>query len=90
MDNIRDKNILIIGAPRTGKSSLARKIPKEYGYNLISIDDIVSGFKALLDAGVYHKNNEEKTSECLNSFLKEYLKELSEGSNFYGGVKFVI
>lgn len=90
MDNIRDKNILIIGAPRTGKSSLARKISREYGYNLISIDDIVSGFKALPDADVYHKNNEEKTSECLAPFLQEYLKELSEGSNFYGGVKFVI
>ena len=35
------KNILIIGAARSGKTTLAKKLAKEKGYNLISIDDIV-------------------------------------------------
>ena len=39
-----EKNILIIGAARSGKTSLAKKLVKEKGYSLISIDNIVSGF----------------------------------------------
>jgi len=43
------KNILIIGAARSGKTTLAKKLAKEKGYNLISIDDIVSVLKHTLN-----------------------------------------
>ena len=36
-----DKNILIIGAPRCGKSTLAKKLNKEKKLSIISIDDII-------------------------------------------------
>lgn len=52
-----EKNILIIGAARSGKTTLAKKFSKEKGYNLISIDNIVSGFEAYPELGIYHDGN---------------------------------
>ena len=40
------KNILIIGPARNGKTTLAKKLVKKKGYNLVSIDNLVSGFEA--------------------------------------------
>ena len=60
------KNILIIGAARSGKTTLAKKIVKEKGYNLISIDDIVSGFEAFPQLNIRHDDNDIETSSiCL-------------------------
>lgn len=84
------KNILIIGAARCGKTALARKLNKEYGYSVISIDDIVSGLSAYSELNIHHDGDTELTSKNLGPFLEKYFIELSEGSNFYGGVKFVI
>lgn len=39
-----DKNILIIGVARSGKTSLAKKFVKEKGYSIISIDNLISRF----------------------------------------------
>lgn len=84
------KNILIIGAARSGKTTLAKKFVKEKGYSLISIDDIVSGFEAFPELQIHHDDDAVDTAKRLAPFLKKYLTELSEGSAFYGGIKFVI
>ena len=84
------KNILIIGAPRCGKTSLSRKIAKELGYSVISLDDIVSGFGAYKEIGIGHDLDDYEVSKKFTKFLKIYLKELSENSNFYSGIKVVI
>lgn len=84
------KNILIIGAARCGKTTLARKLNKEYGYSVISIDDIVSGLSAYPELIIHHDGDTDITTKNLGPFLEKYFVELSEGSNFYGGVKFVI
>lgn len=34
-----DKNILIIGSARSGKTTLAKKFVKEKGYSMISFDN---------------------------------------------------
>ena len=39
------KNVLIWGAPRSGKSTLARKIKKEFGHNIMELDH----FRAVYD-----------------------------------------
>ena len=84
------KNILIIGAARSGKTTLAKKLSKEKGYNLISIDNIVSGFEAYPELEIKHDGNDSLTSSNLAPFLIKLFTELSEGSAFYDDVKFVI
>lgn len=85
-----NKNILIIGAARSGKTTLAKKLAKEKGYSLISIDDIVSGFEAFPELQIHHDGDAVDTAKRLAPFLIKYLTELSEGSTFYGGIKSVI
>ena len=85
-----EKNILIIGEARSGKTSLAKKLVKEKGYSLISIDNIVSGFEAYPNLNIRHDSNDDKTSSNLAPFLINLFIELSEGSAFYDGIKFVI
>ena len=84
------KNILILGAARSGKTSLAKRIAIEKGFSLISIDDIVSGFEAYPELEIHHDGDAVDTAKRLAPFLKKYLTELSEGSTFYGGIKSVI
>ena len=84
------KNIIILGSSRSGKISLAKKIAKEKGYSLISIDDIVSGFEAYPELKIQHDGDAVDTAKRLAPFLIKYLTELSEGSTFYGNIKSVI
>ncbi len=81
-----EKNILIIGAARTGKTTLAKRFSKEKGYNLISIDDIVSGLEAYPELNISHKGDPVDTAARLAPFLIRYFTELSEGNTFYDGV----
>ena len=85
-----NKNILIIGPARSGKTTLAKMLVKEYGYSLISIDNLVSGFEAFDNLNIHHDDNEIKTAKNIAPFLIKYLTELSEGNAFYDGVKYVI
>ena len=85
-----NKNILIIGVARVGKTSLAKKISKEKGYNLICIDDIVSGFEEYKELNIHHDGDRAEVSKRLVPFLKRYFKELSENSTYYGGIRCVI
>jgi len=85
------KNILIIGAARTGKTTLSRRINKEFGYSIINLDDIISSLKeAFPELGIKHDYDDIKISTRFAPFLINYLKELSEGPNFYNNAKYVI
>lgn len=84
------KNILIIGPARSGKTTLSRKIAKEFGYSIICLDDIISAFENIPNSNIKHDGNEIETAKNFGVFLKKYLEELSEGPNFYNGFNFVI
>jgi hypothetical protein len=84
------KNILVIGAARSGKTSLSKLLAKEKGYSVISIDDIVSGLEAYPELNISHNSNDVLTSSNLAPFLIKYFTELSEGDKFYDGIKYVI
>ena len=85
-----NKNILIIGAARSGKTTLAKRLSKEKGYNLISVDNIVSGFEAYPELQIHHDGDADDTAKRLAPFLIKFFTELSEGTTFYGGIKFVV
>ena len=55
--------ILIIGAARCGKTTLARKLNKKYGYSVISIDDIVSGLQAYPELNIHHDGETHITTK---------------------------
>ena len=85
-----NKNILIIGSARSGKTSLSKKLVKEKGYSLICMDNLVSGFEAYSELNIKHDGNDDETASNLAPFLIKLFTELSEGCAFYDGVKFVI
>ena len=84
------KNILIIGAARSVKTTLAKQLVKEKEYNLISIDDIVSGFEAYPELEIHHDGDANDTAKRLAPFLIKFFTELSESNTFYDGIKYVI
>lgn len=85
-----DKNILIIGAARSGKTTLAKKFVKEKGYSMISLDNIISGLSAYPELNIHYDGDENDTATRLVPFLIKFFTELSEGNAFYDGIKFVI
>ena len=69
------KNLLIIGVPRAGKSSLANMICDKFGYGLISIDVIVATFyKTFPELGMHEEP--EKSEPILSKFIFEYMHQL--------------
>lgn len=69
------KNILIIGVPRAGKSSLANMICDKFGCGLISIDAIVATFyKIFPELGMHEEP--EKSEPILSKFIFEYMHQL--------------
>ena len=85
-----DKNILLIGAARSGKTTLAKKFVKEKGYSMISLDNIISGLSAYPELQIHHDGDEFDTASRLVPFLINFFTELSEGNAFYDGIKLVI
>lgn len=83
-------NILIIGASRSGKTTLAERIAKEKGYSLISVDDIVSAFEVYPDLQIHHDGDAVDTANRLAPFLKRFFSQLARGSAFHNGIRAVI
>lgn len=62
------KNIIILGASRSGKTSFAKRIAKEKGYSIISIDDIVSGLEVYPELEIHHDGDALDTAKRLSPF----------------------
>lgn len=80
------KNIIVLGRPRAGKSTLANLITKKYHYQLIRLDVIRDSFAKVfpeLDIAPYTAIENEKYLEFINQFM-EYSKE--EDREQYGYV----
>lgn len=85
------KHILIVGPSRSGKSTLGRRISKELNYNLIKLDDLVSGFEySFPEIGIMHdSDNEKEVAKKFTKFLIGMLIECQEGINIYNDIFFV-
>ncbi len=70
------KNIIILGAARSGKSTLAHMLHEKYNYSVISIDSFVSALRdAFPDLGITHSNTENKF-KLLPHFVYSYMKKI--------------
>ena len=81
------KNIIILGAARSGKSTLAQMIHKKYNYSIISIDSFVSALRdSFPSLGITHSNTENKF-KLLPAFVFSYMKKIT---NEYPEENFVL
>ena len=81
------KNIIILGTARSGKTTLANMLHKEYNYSIVSIDSFVSALRdGFPNLGIAHSNTEEKF-KLLPKFVLTYMNKII---NEYQEVKFVL
>lgn len=75
-------NILIVGSPRVGKTTLGKKISKELNYIYISLDNISNSIETL-KCWPYKKYEEAKIiSRELSSFLISFINSLDNDNNY--------
>lgn len=80
------KNVILIGASRSGKSTVAKKISKELGMNHIPLDAIVSTLETLYpETGIKHEDDNIVMSKKLSTFIDEYLNHMD-----YEDIKYII
>lgn len=84
------KNILVVGTARAGKTSFARLLHERFGYNMISLDEIVESLKYGFPQLGVSSDTDETTTEVLRDFLDRYILELSESPTFAAGVRTVL
>lgn len=70
------KNIIILGAARAGKTTLAQILHNKYNYSIISIDSFVSALRdSFPELGITHSNTENKF-KILPPFVFSYMKKI--------------
>jgi len=84
------KNIIIIGAGRAGKTTLAKKLNEELNYSVIGTDDLSIGFaEGLPQLNIVNPNDSKTSSANIAPFLASYVSALAWRSNYYNGTKYV-
>ncbi len=69
------KNLIILGSARSGKTTTAKKVKDLFGFNILSIDSIVTAFQNVFpDVGITHHHNGE-VSKILAPFISSYVKD---------------
>ncbi len=80
------KNILILGPRRSGKTTFAKVVSDKYGYNIISLDNIIETFNKIFPKS----DNDDNYDEYIVNFINMYIDKLSCDNNFFNGRKYVI
>jgi len=69
------KNIIITGPSRSGKSTLARKINKEFGHSIIRLDGFAWAFNFdFPQVGCSYKNSVAENASIITKFLLRYVE----------------
>lgn len=79
------KNIIIVGAARSGKTTLAKKINQDLGLSVVSVDAMITAFQE-----VFPELNIRHHGACrhlITPFAISYIKDLT---NNYSDVGFVV
>jgi len=85
-----NKNIIITGVSRAGKTTLSMLIANKLNYNLLSIDDLISGLEVYPELNIHHNGDMEKVSKNIAPFLKIFLKEICDNKAYYQGMRFIV
>lgn len=73
------KDIIIIGCPRSGKTTLANMLQKRLNYRIISLDSIVSAFEQNFpEIGISRKEVFREKSKKIVPFISTYIKKYKE------------
>ena len=69
------KNILILGAARSGKTTLAKMIADEYGFSIIDVDAFIGAFKENYpDLGFdYHSESNHLIAPFVASYVNAFM-----------------
>jgi adenylate kinase family enzyme len=72
------KNLIINGASRSGKSTVAKRIAKKFNMSYIPFDSIVSTLENLYPCtGIKHLDDNKHMSKNLSVLLQEFIKHLA-------------
>lgn len=85
------KNILIFGASRAGKTSLAKRIKDEFQYNVVNVDHLINSFEqAFPQLGISVVENYKQAAVRATPFTAHYICELASHAHHKTGSKFVV
>jgi hypothetical protein len=85
------KNILIFGASRAGKTTLAKRLKDVFQFNVVNEDHLINTFEQVfpqLEIGV--EENHVQTAINATPFMAHYFCELANHANCKTGSKFVV
>lgn len=86
-NDMKSKDLFILGTARSGKTSLAKKIHENFNYSIISIDSFVDAFSINFSSlGISHHNTDKK-DDLLAPFVYSYYEKIK---NEYPEQNFVI
>jgi chloramphenicol 3-O-phosphotransferase len=89
------KNILLFGSSRSGKTTLAKRLQKEFGLNIVSWDILIHAFAWAFPQleinfnGIFEQPSENQTSKNITPFVAHYLCELARHAKYKTGSNFV-
>jgi len=86
-----NRNVIITGIPRSGKSTVAHRLCQKLGYNIVQLDSIVEAMKrAFPEFKLKRKVDGILELSEFTGFLIEYLKELNDDPPRKKGINYVI
>ena len=85
------KNILIFGASRAGKTSLAKRLKDEFQFNVVNVDHLINSFEeAFPQLGISVVENYRQAAVKATPFTAHYICELASHARHKTGSKFVV
>jgi len=85
------KNIVIHGASRSGKTSLAKRIKDEFHLNVVNVDHLINTFEqAFPQLGISVEADYTQAAVKVTPFITHYLGELARHAHERTGSNFVV
>ena len=85
------KNIIIFGASRAGKTSLAKRLKDEFQFNVVNVDHLVNTFGEVFPhMGISVEADSKQVAANITPFTVHYIGELASHAYHKTGSKFVV